>query len=579
MFFYYDGREFCDGEFSLYLISKYLADLFTKDAIKNIISKFKPEEIACMLGEKDISFFSLYYLRDYYVPSSENDVRNLAPVHFEIWDELNHMFVDDEWDKEEFILPRGCAKSTIINKTLGCWRHCYRKTRYTIVLGNKASDAEQFIKGTKQMLQNKRIVEAFGVLVDKKHRIVNNQELELTNDTKLQAFSWGSSVRGTTYEPESGGIYRPEVVLCDDIISKDDVLTEQAKEKVINKFNTEVREVGDKAVFRNGKKIKMATKFLVIGTPLAADCFINYIKNNDPEYRIFHRRVCDFDVDEFFKSHHWLEFKKILFDFRNEKRKEDAIEFFITNQEEMEFETIWEKYDCADLAIAYFSKRLAFMQELQCDCDHVGDIWITAMAKLSQIEIEEKSFEKTILAVDQAAAAKTESDYFAFTVGSKSNGLYFVRKGMLKKINVRTNFDLYVDTVIFLLMKYEAITHVILEKNVFKGIDAGRIEEKIKSIEILKKRHIQVIDLYNTKNKDDRISTITEKINSGQVIFNEADEEYNDQIKDFRGQNFTLHDDAIDSLEMFINNIDTIKVFNPKVEILDKKKFFKGVSI
>ena len=245
----------------------------------------------------------------------------------------------------------------------------------------------------------------------------------------------------------------------------------------------------------------------------------------------------------------------------------------------MEFETIWEKYDCADLAIAYFSKRLAFMQELQCDCDHVGDIWITAMAKLSQIEIEEKSFEKTILAVDQAAAAKTESDYFAFTVGSKSNGLYFVRKGMLKKINVRTNFDLYVDTVIFLLMKYEAITHVILEKNVFKGIDAGRIEEKIKSIEILKKRHIQVIDLYNTKNKDDRISTITEKINSGQVIFNEADEEYNDQIKDFRGQNFTLHDDAIDSLEMFINNIDTIKVFNPKVEILDKKKFFKGVSI
>ncbi|MGM9534770.1 MAG: hypothetical protein ACI3VR_05935 [Intestinibacter sp.] len=574
MFFYYDGREFCDGEFSLYLISKYLADLFTKDSIKNIISKFKPEEIAKMLGENDISFFCLYYLRDYFVASSINDVRNLGKVHFEIWDELDCMFIDDEWNNEEFILPRGCAKSTIINKALGCWRHCYRKSRFTIVIGNKAIDAENFIRGTRQMLENKRVVEAFGVLVDKKTRTVNSEELELTNDTKLQAFSWGSSVRGVTYEPKSGGIFRPEIVICDDIISRDDVITDNAKQKVINKFNTEIKEVGDKEVIRNGKKIKSATKFLVIGTPLAADCFINYVKNEKPEFRVFHRQVCNFDVDEFFSSKLWVEFSKILRNFKDDDRVNTAKEFYFEHEDEMKFDSLWEKYNCYDIAISYFSDRLAFMQELQCDCDNVGDIWITAMAKLSQSEIEEKNFEKTILAIDQAAVSKTESDYFAFTVGSKCNGLYFVRKGMLKKINVRTNFDLYVDTVIFLLIKYEAITHVILETNVFKGIDAGRIEEKIKSIEILKRRHIQVIDIYNTKNKDDRISTITQKINSGQVIFNESDEEYNDQVKDFKGQEFTLHDDAIDSLEMFINNIDTIKVVAPKVEILDKKKFF-----
>ena len=267
-------------------------------------------------------------------------------------------------------------------------------------------------------------------------------------------------------------------------------------------------------------------------------------------------------------------------DFNDELKKQIAVageayvEFYFEHEDEMKFDSLWEKYNCYDIAISYFTNRLGFMQELQCDCDNVGDIWITSMAKLSQKEIEEKTFEKTVLSVDPAAASKTESDYFAFTVGSKCKGLYFVRKGILKKINVRVNFDLYVDTVIFLLMKYETITHIILETNVFKGIDAGRIEEKIKSIDVLKRRHIQIIDIYNTKNKDDRISTITKKINSGQVVFNESDQEYNDQVKDFKGQEFTLHDDAIDSLEMFINNIDNIKVVAPKVEILDKKKFF-----
>lgn len=574
MFFYYEEKNFCDGEFSLYLISKYLANLFTKDSIKNIISKFKPEEIARMLGENDISFFCLYYLRDYFVPSSNNDVRNLGGVHYDIWNELQFLFVDDGGNNEEFILPRGIGKSTIINKALGCWRHCYRKCRFTIVIGNKALDAENFIKGTRQMLENKRIVEAFGILVDKKSRTVNSEELELTNDTKLQAFSWGSSVRGVTYEPKSGGIYRPEIVILDDIISRDDVITDNAKQKVINKFNTEIKEVGDKEVFRDGKKIKSATKFLVIGTPLAADCFINYVKNKEPSFRVFHRQVCDFDVDKFFNSSLWIEFAKILRNFKNENRVDSAIEFYFEHEDEMKFDSLWEKYNCYDIAISYFTNRLGFMQELQCDCDNVGDIWITSMAKLSQKEIEEKTFEKTVLSVDPAAASKTESDYFAFTVGSKCKGLYFVRKGILKKINVRVNFDLYVDTVIFLLMKYETITHIILETNVFKGIDAGRIEEKIKSIDALKRRHIQIIDIYNTKNKDDRISTITKKINSGQVIFNESDQEYNDQVKDFKGQEFTLHDDAIDSLEMFINNIDNIKVVAPKVEILDKKKFF-----
>ena len=43
------------------------------------------------------------------------------------------------------------------------------------------------------------------------------------------------------------------------------------------------------------------------------------------------------------------------------------------------------------------------------------------------------------------------------------------------------------------------------------------------------------------------------------VFFNSKNEEYNNQVKQFKGQRYTIHDDAIDTLEMAINNIDNIK--------------------
>ncbi|MDZ4957271.1 hypothetical protein GNF51_16120 [Clostridium perfringens] len=54
------------------------------------------------------------------------------------------------------------------------------------------------------MLDNRYIKLGFGVLINRKERTVNKIELELTNDTKIQAFSWGSSVRGTTYGCKDG---------------------------------------------------------------------------------------------------------------------------------------------------------------------------------------------------------------------------------------------------------------------------------------------------------------------------------------------------------------------------------------
>lgn len=563
---YYDNKEFEDEiKYKVYLLNKYLTKHYGKEKAIALLKKNNSNlnKLAKALGKIDIAFFGEYYLTKFIVQNSDNpDIRPLSKTHYEIFEELNQIFVHNRNDKEEFILPRGMGKSLTINKLLSCWVHCYVKGRYTIVIGKTEKDSTDFIFDTKQMLNSKSIEESFGKLVDGKNRTVNKLELELTNNSKLSAFGAGTSVRGTTYGCLEG-IFRPYLIICDDYINSNDILTDNAKEKVINSYYNEILEVGDKG-----------SKFLMIGTPLAQDDLINTIKN-DAEFRVFHRSVLKFDADDYFSENkYWQQYKRILLNSKNEDRLIDAENYYQENIDNMQYERLWNgKWSCTDLANKYFTKRLSFMQELMCDCDNVGDIWIKYMAKMKAEEIEGREFEKTVLTIDQGASNTHKSDYTAITILSKSNGFYLIREGQLYKFDSKTEFDKYIDSVIFMLKKWKQITHVFLEKNVYKGVDATRIEEKIAEDKELYTRGIIVETRYNTTNKDQRIMTITDKINSGQIIFNESNKEYNEQVFDFKGQKYSRNDDAIDSLEMAVNTIDTIQD-TCKLKLLDRRLLF-----
>lgn len=376
------------------------AKQFVNDIVKKHRNNlFGKGSLAYSLGKRSIAFFSLYYLQDYFVPKEDNQARNLAPVHYEIWKELEEMFIEHKVDKEEFILPRGSAKTTIIDMALTAWLHCFELSRFTIVLANRELDATNFVDQTKKALNNSYIKYTFGDLVNPRKRTVNKLELELDNDTKISAYSSGLSVRGASYiSPQ--GIFRPMVYIADDYISESDILTDESKEKKYQKWLKEVEEGGDEAVYRNGKLIKPATKFLVLGTPLATNDFIDQISKN-PEYKLFHRSVVDFDIDEYFDKHsYWQEFRNILFDDKRNDSLFDAKQFYNNNQKQMEFETIWEKYDSFKLAIKYYTKRLAFMQELMCNVENIGDKWFKSNITKSMVEIENHNFIKTMLTID-----------------------------------------------------------------------------------------------------------------------------------------------------------------------------------
>ena len=568
MIIYYDDKEFNDiTVFRIYLLQKYLTKHYGKDNAKKLIVAYQNDLLSLSkeLGLKDIAFFAEYFLTNKFVASSQNILKPLGSVHYEIFDDLDKLLIEDAYDEQEFILPRGIGKSTIINSLVATWGAVYKTSIFTVVIGKTDALMSEFVDEVKHNLSDNYLVECFGDIIPKdKNYANNNSEIELLNGTKVQGITWGGSIRGIKFKG-----YRPSIIIVDDVLKEDDVRSETMLQRAIDKFYNEILPAGSEARVIKGKKNGMSTKFIMIGTPLSQRDLINYVRN-DSSFHLLHKHVFDFDVDKVFSSQKWQEYRKMLMNTKDENRINTARNYYLQN-DDMHIETVWQNYEPLKMANKFFTERLSFMQEYMCDCQKVGEQWISYMAKMDEKEIEDHVFEKTILSIDTASSARSKSDYFAFTILSKYNGFLFVREGILKKYDAKTEFDMYINFTVELIRKYN-IDAFVVERNVFKDLDVVAIKKALENDTDLKKKRIQSISIFNNKKKDDRIATITDKINSGTIIFNECNKDYNQQVFDFCGQNYSMHDDAIDSLEMAVNHIDEIN--NKKITLLDKSLLF-----
>jgi hypothetical protein len=574
---YFDDIEFTDdNKYSIYLIDKYLKKYFPKNQ-NNIRKKYLPNEVAKVIGEKDITFFSLYFLRTTFVPSDDNSARELCEEHYKIWRVLSEAFVQDLYDKLNIVEPRGLAKSTICDKTLAIWLHCYKKSKFTLLGAKTAYDAEQFLNSIKkEFLENELIKDVFGNLIDlkgkkpnsKDYYKVNSGEIEFTNDTYIRAVGSTTSVRGANW----GGV-RPTVVIADDYQSEVDVITEDAREKKWNRWCKEVEEVGDTAVFRKGKKVKAATKFVSIGTVLHIDCLISKLSRNRDYHTIINRAVLLEDgqtIDDIFESDLWLECKKIYFDDKIEDPQIQARKFYEKHIDEMKYPLLWEeKWDFfSDIAVKYWTNRKSFMSEKMNDASTLGVRWFKAIRTQAEEEIEDHTFLKTMLCVDPAGEQSRRSDFFAMAVGSLGeNDFKYIRKMILAKMSYKQ----YCQTVIDLLKEYTDITHLYIEKNTYLGADVTTITEMIDKDYELKRRNIIILNEMSRRNKDERISTIIEEVNNGQLVFNNNNKDFTQQILDFQGTAYSPHDDAPDIIAELSRRLIEIEVKNI-IRIIDRRK-------
>ncbi|MGL5153090.1 MAG: hypothetical protein ACRC7N_21225 [Clostridium sp.] len=545
-------------------------ELTDKRIIENSKNLFGFHGLAWALGQISLEFFCLYFLQDIYLPKEDNAAAPLADVHRELWKDIQDSVIGNGPEQLGRVLPRGTGKSAF--GTLGptCWVVAYKLKTYILICSDIGSTAEKFIKDIKDnMLENSYIEAAFGKLLDDRNKdfICNATQLEFTNRTFVEAISSSSPMRGRKYRN-----VRPDLIILDDYQSEDDCRTEEAREKKWKKYSDDVKFAKQRPIKRNGKVIKKGTVLMAWGTQQHKECFYSRLIKSPTWTFKKERGVLVDNVDEYFNSGLWLEFKTILNDFKNECRLEDAKEFYYKHEEDMYFNTIWSEFwDCLELALDYYENPNSFKQEVQGDVDSIGEKWFKTMRTETREEIESHNFIKTMLIVDPASAGGRKSDYCAYLVGSTAdNNLKYGRFGELAKINARLEFDKYINHMVEILVEYKDITHVYIEKNTFNGADANQLEKAIKDHPVLKFRSIIIINEGQRKNKDDKISTIVPFVNRGEFIFCEEDSEFIKQFMEFAGQKFTLHDDAADSASELWLRLDEIKTVN-FIQLLDRR--------
>lgn len=570
---YYDNKTFTDVEFSRYITKKYVYEHFEHP--KKVMERYTLKQVARLLGEIDVSFFALYYMRNKFVVSDDNAARELSKAHYDIWNVLNDTFVEDIMDKVNLVEPRGFAKTTVGNLLLSIWLVCYKKSIFTLIGAKADKDAEQFLTSIKMEMQNNEIIkEEFGILIDPKKNKpgstekykINSGEIEFTNGTYIRVISSGSSARGANW----GGV-RPTVFIGDDYQSEADTLTEDAREKKWNRWCKEIEEVGDTAVYRNGKKIKSATKFINCGTVLHVDCMISKLCRNKEYYTIKNSAILLEEgqtVEDIFESKLWTQCKRLYFDDKLENPKMEAEKFYREHEKEMKYPLLWEeKWDFFnDIAVKYWENRISFMSEKMNDAQSIGERWFKSIRTQSKEEIEDHVFTKTALVIDPASTKSKKSDNTAMIIGSLAKNDF---KYCRKLIRDKFSFDEYCERVIELLLEYEDITHIVIEKNTYQGADVVEIKRLIALEPRLRHRRFTFINNASYKNKDERISTIIDEVNNGQIIFVDDNPEFTDELLDFQGQQYSTKDDCPDVTAEFSRIISTI---NPvvRVRVIDK---------
>ena len=545
-------------------------ELTDNKIIENSKNLFGFHGLAYQLGQISLEFFCLYFLQDIYLPKEDNAAAPMADVHRELWSDIQESIIGDGPEQLGRVLPRGTGKSAF--GTLGptCWVVAYKHKTYVLICSDIGSTAEKFIKDIKDnMIENSYIEQAFGKILDDKNRdfICNATQLEFTNKTFVEAISSTSPMRGRKYKN-----VRPDLIILDDYQSEDDCRTEEAREKKWKKYSDDVKFAKQRPIKRDGKVIKKGTVLMAWGTQQHKECFYSRLIKAPTWTFKKEKGVLVESVDEYFNSGLWLEFKNTLNNFKNENRLYDAKEFYYEHQNEMQFKTLWSEFwDCLELALDYFENPNSFKQEVQGDVDAIGEKWFKRINTEPRKVIESHEFIKTMIIVDPASSGGKKNDYSAFLVGSEGiNKCKYARKAELAKINARNEFDKYIDHIIELLLEYTDATHVSIEKNTFNGADANPLDKKIKEHEILKYRNITIVNEMQRRNKDDKISTIVPYINNGTFIFAEEDEEFVNQLMEFAGQKFTVHDDAADVSSEFWLKVDEIKVAST-VKLLDRK--------
>ena len=152
--------------------------------------------------------------------------------------------------------PRGSAKSTLVSLIFLLWVICHRKRRFVVLISDTADKAGDFLEQVKhELVHNERLLEDYPEVCERGGRYPRpprwrSHEIITHNQVKVLAMGWGQNIRGRRHIEN-----RPDLILLDDVESRENTHSPEARAKLDEWFNKSVLKAGTKE-----------TQVIIVGT-------------------------------------------------------------------------------------------------------------------------------------------------------------------------------------------------------------------------------------------------------------------------------------------------------------------------
>lgn len=277
----------------------YHVDMFKRD--KAELTKLKRVHRA----EVDMLYFFYEYFSearnpgngDNLVPTSSVDMDDAPDFHVKLSKILDSVSNRNRTARIAWAASRGHAKSAYLSNAFPVHEIAFRKRKMLLIISETNAGSKKFIKWVANQLKyNAKLREDFGVILhEQKTRNEKDSEEAFLTTTgiKLEATSLGTQIRGFR-----NGAQRPDLIILDDLESRDSNNTPELRQKAKDWLNQDLMPAYDPT----------QTAVIFMGTLVHVDSLLNYVLKE--------RR--DFIVNEFpaildfpKRMDMWAEFERI----------------------------------------------------------------------------------------------------------------------------------------------------------------------------------------------------------------------------------------------------------------------------
>jgi predicted phage terminase large subunit-like protein len=428
-------------------------------------------------------------------------------------------------------LPRGCAKSTILDFLFPLYCICFSLKKYILIISASQDLANTFLGTIKDEIEfNLKLLSDFGCL---RGDVWNAENFTTNTNIKVHALGSGSKVRGLKNKES-----RPDLIIMDDLENDEGIRSPEQRRKLNDWFFKAVAKLGDKS-----------TDFIFLGTVLHYDALlVKVLRNAAYSSKKFSAIIKWSENAEL-----WGEWEQILVNMQDDDRLIHARAYFDERQEDMlaGTEVLWEdKYSYYDLMVMKVTEGDAsFNTEMMNNPINPEDaVFNRSWFKYFKLDDLKKDFKHLELygAVDASMGKRNNADYSAIVIfaRNKRTGQMYVLEANLKRRHpdqiiedIATIVD-YWQTLIgkrFMAFGVEDIAF----QSFFKDTLRRRLMQK--------NVYLNIIGVTNTQDKQMRIERLQPDVKNGYIMFQEDQYLLLEQLEFFP---LAPHDDGPDALEM-----------------------------